>query len=144
MKFWAACCTAFFGFLRVSEFTCSGPFIVSRHLSCSDLVFDPAGYYRLFLKTPKTHPFHHGCVLVLGPSGQSICPVAAIIRYLQMRGSSPGPLFFVRMERLYLRPPSTTGFVRFCLRPGLRVTILVIVSVLALPLPLLWRVCLIT
>ena len=106
--FWAACCTAFFGFLRVSEFTCSGSFVVSRHLSCSDLVFDPAGYYRLFL---KTDPFHHGCVIFLGPSGQSICPVAALTRYLQMRGSSPGPLFLCQ-DGTPLSPTTVNNWLR--------------------------------
>ena len=32
VMFWAACCTAFFGFLRVSEFTCPGAFDPSTHL----------------------------------------------------------------------------------------------------------------
>ena len=52
--FWAACCTAFFGFLRVSEFTCSGVFVPGRHLGFDDIDWDAAGHYRLFLHTSKT------------------------------------------------------------------------------------------
>ena len=31
--------------------------------------------------------------MTLGSTGADICPVAAIVDYLQFRGSSPGPLF---------------------------------------------------
>ena len=111
VMFWAACCTAFFGFLRVSEFTCSGPFVASRHLSPSDVVYDPAGHFRLFLKTSKTDPFRRGCVLLLGPSGQSVCPVAALVRYISLRGSSPGP-FFVCQDGSPLTPSLVNRWLR--------------------------------
>ena len=91
--FWAACCTAFFGFLRVSEFTCTGVFIPSRHLAITDIHLDGAGHYRLFVKASKTDQLHRGCTVLLGPSGQDICPVAALFRYLALQGSTPGPLF---------------------------------------------------
>ena len=93
IMFWAACCTAFFGFLRVSEFSCPGIFVPSQHLSRHDVSWDPAGFYRLFLKRSKTDPFASGYTVLLGPSGQSICPVAALSRYLSIRGHAPGPLF---------------------------------------------------
>ena len=91
--FWAACCTAFFGFMRVSEFTCAGPFVPSHHLSFQDLQYDLAGHFRLHVKSSKTDPFRVGCTLVLGPSGGRVCPVHALSRYLAIRGPSPGPLF---------------------------------------------------
>ena len=91
VMFWAACCTAFFGFLRVSEFTCAGVFIPSRHLAITDIHFDGAGHYRLFVKASQTDQLHQGCTVLLGPSGQDICPVAALFRYLALRGSTPGP-----------------------------------------------------
>ena len=77
IMFWAACCTAFFGFLRVSEFTCSGVFVPGRHLGFDDIEWDAAGQYRLFLHTSKTDPFR--------PSGHQVCPVAAMSRYLAIR-----------------------------------------------------------
>ena len=91
--FWTNWCTAFFGILRVSEFTCSGVFVPGRHLGFDDIERDAAGHYRLFLHTSKTDPFHHGCTILLGPSGHQVCPVAAMSRYLAIRGSTPGPLF---------------------------------------------------
>ena len=93
IMFWAACCTAFFGFLRVSEFTCSSVFVPGRHLGFDDIEWDAAGHYRLFLHTSKTDPFHHGCTILLGPSGHQVCPVAAMSRYLAIRGFTSGPLF---------------------------------------------------
>ena len=66
VMFWAACCTAFFGFLRVSEFTCPGVYVPSRHLSLSDIQWDAGGHYRLFLKSSKTDPFHQGCTILIG------------------------------------------------------------------------------
>ena len=95
IMFWAACCTAFFGFMRVSEFTCAGPFVPSHHLSLQDFPYDLAGHFRLHVKSSKTDPFRVGCTIVLGPSGGRICPVHALgtSRYLAIRGPSPGPLF---------------------------------------------------
>ena len=37
IMFWAACCTAFFGFPRVSELTCTGAFDISTHLNLADV-----------------------------------------------------------------------------------------------------------
>jgi hypothetical protein len=85
VMFWAACCTAFFGFLRVSEFTCSGCYVPSRHLSLDDIKWDAGGHFRLFLKSSKTDQFHRSCTILLGPSGRQICPVAALSRYLVIR-----------------------------------------------------------
>lgn len=109
--FWAASCTAFFGFLRVSEFTCPGTFDPSRHLGFCDVQLDPSGGYRLLLKQSKTDPFGRGCTVYLGPSGRPICPVAALSRYLSFRGSAPGPLFVLRDGR-----PLTPSIVNSWLR----------------------------
>lgn len=111
VMFWAACCSAFFGFLRVSEFTCSGVFRPSRDLSVDDIHLDASGHYRLRLKTSKTDPFRQGCTILLGPSGRSICPVQALTRYLGIRGSSPGPLFVCRDGRP-LSPPVVNQWLR--------------------------------
>ena len=44
VMFWAASCSAYFGFLRVSEFTCPSVLSPSKHLALHDLTFDPAGF----------------------------------------------------------------------------------------------------
>ena len=75
--FWAACCLAFFGFLRVAEFTCPTTFDPSTHLTPTDISFDEAGTIHLWLKTSKTDPFRQGVMLHIGSSGNPICPVIA-------------------------------------------------------------------
>ena len=54
--FWAACCVAFFGFLRVSESTSTTPFDPTRHLSFFDVEFlpgSPSPALRLRIKSSK-------------------------------------------------------------------------------------------
>jgi hypothetical protein len=106
--FWAACCTAFFGFPRVSELTCPGPFIPSRYLA---LEFVATGHFGLRLKSSKTDPFGEGCTVLLGPSGGTVCPVKALLRYLAIRGPLPGPLFICNNGS-----PLTPTLVNFRLR----------------------------
>ena len=65
---WAMCCLAFFGFLRVGEFTIptEGSYDPSCHLSLSDIAVDNRknpGLLQLFLKQSKTDP---GCQSVHG------------------------------------------------------------------------------
>ena len=62
---WAMCCLAFFGFLRVSEFTIplEGSYDTSRHLSLQDVTVDNRAAPRplqLILKQSKTDPFKQG------------------------------------------------------------------------------------
>ena len=92
IMFWAACCAAFFDFLRVSEFSCTGAFDPSIHLSLADVTFTD-DHYCLRLKSSKCDPFRQGCVVRLGRSGSDLCPVVALSRYLSIRGPLPGPLF---------------------------------------------------
>lgn len=84
---------AFFGFLRVGEFTCPGSFDPSQHLSGADVRLDSPGSFRLFIKSSKTDPFYQGCFVYLGQSGHPICPVLALHAFHFHRGNSPGPLF---------------------------------------------------
>ena len=111
IMFWSACCTAFFGFMRNSEFTCAGPFVPAQHLSLQDLQYDLGGFFRLHVKSSKTDPFRIGCTIVLGPSGGRICPLHALSRYLAIRGPSPGPLFLCSNGS-----PLTPGLVNSWLR----------------------------
>ena len=45
------------------------------------------------IKPSKTDPFWQGLDLFVGRTGLDLCPVAALLGYLTMRGSQPGPLF---------------------------------------------------
>ncbi len=94
---WAACCTAFFGFLRAAEFTCLPlSFQQGVHLSISDIKIDkapiPDSVY-LHLPRSKTDQFAKGCCVLLARSDCTLCPVAALMSYLHLRGALPGLLF---------------------------------------------------
>ena len=104
---WAMLTMAFFGFLRVSEFTTDGQFNPMYHLLREDLRF-LADFSSMFIKikASKTDPFRQGCRIVLGATGDCLCPVLAMSLYLSMSRSSEGPLF----KLLDSRPVSRSWF----------------------------------
>lgn len=95
---WAACCTGFFGFLRCAEFLLpdNATFDPHLHLTVGDIqlvqsVSPP--YFRITIKQSKTDQFGHGSQVALGLTEGDICPVAALLDYLAVRGEEAGPLF---------------------------------------------------
>ena len=47
----------------------------------------------MLIKASKTDPFRRGVELFLGKTGSVLCPVAAVMDYLCVRGLAAGPLF---------------------------------------------------
>lgn len=94
----AACCLGFFGFLRAGEFTVNSPFNPDIHLTINDIqagsLLNPCSF-RIFIKCSKTDPFRQGCYVYIGTGSSDLCPVRALIQYLHLRGSTPGPLFLL-------------------------------------------------
>lgn len=95
---WSACCVGFFGFLRCGEFLIpdSQQFDANRHLSLADVTLDkspPQWRYYLFISSSKTDQFQQSSQVVLGATGSDLCPVAALLDYLSLRGDVAGPLF---------------------------------------------------
>ena len=95
---WAACCLAYFGLLRVSEFTSSSPnhFDPSRDLLLSDVAIDNRAcpsLIQITLKQSKGDQFRKGAQIYLGRTTHAVCPVHALVQYLARRGDTPGPLF---------------------------------------------------
>jgi len=98
---WAACCLAFFGFLRVSEFRvpCHSNYDSQMYLSLTDIALDSRNNPRLIavsIKQSKTNPFRKGVTLYLGATNHPVCPVSCILPYLALRNKQPGPLFLTR------------------------------------------------
>lgn len=80
---WAACCMAFYGFLRSSEFTCqtTDTFNPDQSLLRRDICRqDPV--VTVEIKASKTDPFRHGMSVTLAETGTSTCPVRAITMFL--------------------------------------------------------------
>ena len=101
LMLWAACCLAFFGFLRVGEMVAPSDteFDPGANLSVGDLAVDhktSPSMIRVTIKQSKTDPFRKGVDLFLGKSGADLCPVTAILNYLVVRKMAPGPLFVYR------------------------------------------------
>ena len=96
--FWAACCLAYFGFLRSSKFTVpnADAFSPDLHLSVNDISVDrrvDPSQIHVNIKVSKTDPFRHGCIIALGQGRSPLCPVEAVLSYLSIRGGTAGPLF---------------------------------------------------
>ena len=103
---WAACCLAFFGFLRCSEFTVPSQeeYDPDVHLSLVHIALDDHSnptVIQVTIKQSRTDPFRQGVGLCLGKIGKNNCPVVAIIPYLVIRGAKVGALF-VFHDGLYL------------------------------------------
>ena len=85
---WAMCCLAFFGFLRVSEFTIpkEGSYNSSRHLSLSDTAVnnrEKPWLLQLSLKQSKTDSFKHGIKVFVGATDGMVCPIKVIFAYVE-------------------------------------------------------------
>ena len=95
---WAACCLCFFAFLRIGEATTPSDsgYDPSVHLAVEDVAIDNASNptsLEIHIKQSKTDPFRRGVQLYVGRTGTDLCPVAAVLSYLVVRGTGPGPLF---------------------------------------------------
>ena len=92
---WAAATSAFFGFLRSSEFVSP----TTRNFDpLSTLLFTDAHISNiqkctLEIKSSKTDPFRYGCSIRLAPTYNSLCPVKALTEYLILHPTKEGPLF---------------------------------------------------
>ena len=76
------------------------------HLCVSDIALDDCrrpGLLRIIIKQSKTDPFRKGVALFVGRTGTTLCPIAALLDYLVVRGSAPGPLFSFADGRLLTR-----------------------------------------
>ena len=97
---WAACCLCFLCFLHAGEMTVPGDseYDPHTHLSLSDIAVDDSKHpslLRVTIKQSKTDPFRKGVDIFIGRTGTDLCPVAALLSYLSVRGSSLGPLFIL-------------------------------------------------
>ena len=106
---WAACCTAFFGFMRSGEFTVpsSSLYNPDHHLSMRDVAIDNhccPSLVAVTLRVSKTSQFSP-VTIFLKRTQADLCPVKALLSYLEIRGTNPGPLF-VTEDRLPLAKPT--------------------------------------
>ena len=92
--FRAAYILAFFGFLRIGEFTFSTGNSVHTILQVTDVQFE-ANYSKVFvhIRMSKCDQDRKGVSLAIDKSKGILCPVASLIDYLAARPKIKGPLF---------------------------------------------------
>lgn len=123
----AACCIAFFGFLRCGEFTTQNSiFNQDCNVCLGDIHIwtDAAGLQALLtLKTSKTDPFSEGRKIHFYSVMQNTCPVNALIRYMDMRrklNTDPlSPLFLFRDGRHLTRTAFLHMLTTTCIQAGI-------------------------
>ena len=55
----------------------------------------------MWIKASKTDPFRQGVTLYIGATGTDLCLMTAVVSYMMVRGTEPGPLF-TRVDGRYL------------------------------------------
>ena len=104
---WAVCCTAFFGFMRSGKFTVlsSSLYNPDQHLSMRDVAIDNHCSPSLVAITLRVSKARQFVTIFLKRTQAGLCPVKALLSYLEIRGTNPGPLF-VTKDRLPLAKPT--------------------------------------
>lgn len=87
---------AVFGFLRIVELTCNSTFDPKYNLMKGDITFMPRcspTNMLVHIKVSKTDSFTQGQTIVIGQTNTSLCPISAMVAYLNSRPlhSDSGP-----------------------------------------------------
>ena len=106
---WAIACTAFFGFFRLGELLpdSARSFNPSTDLAWGDVAVDSHNAPRMMqihLKQSKCDQFGVGADILVGVTGSDLCPITAILAYIQVRGNQPGAFFLNSSHRPVTKP----------------------------------------
>ena len=104
LMLWAAIVCAFFGFLRVSEYTSTHKTKFDPHstLLYQDLALSPDAA-SLRIKVSKTDPFRQGVYIRLARNNTALCPITALMQFLPHHRWRTGPLFTFQNGRYLTR-----------------------------------------
>ena len=114
LMLWAAMLTAFFGFLRVSEYTSSH---VHSHdpqttLLVEDLDISSSNMIIVSIKASKTDPFKCGTCISLHRNTSALCPVTALKDYMFVHPKQHGPCFVWQDGRNLTRSNFSTALLK--------------------------------
>ena len=92
---WAAMLTAFYGFLRVSEYTSTHvkSFNPLTTLCFQDVVLTSPNTITLHIKASKTDPFRLGVNIKILRNNSHLCPFNALLFFINHHPTKQGPLF---------------------------------------------------
>ena len=94
---WAAILLAFYGFLRISEYTSTHKKQFDPNITL--LVRDVSlrhGQAEVHIKASKTDPFREGVCVRIAANNTPLCPIKALSEFLAIHPSGNGPLFVFR------------------------------------------------
>ena len=102
---WAAMMTAFFGFLRVSEYTSSHvkSYDPATTLCRTDLTIISSTTIDIYIKASKTDPFRQGFTIRLMRKRSLLCPVKALLDFIRSSPHTNAPLFTFQDGRFLTR-----------------------------------------
>ena len=94
---WATFTLCFFPFMRSGELCCTtgGAFDQTRDLTPQDIAVDDVRdpkTMKVRLKCSKTDPFREGTDIYLARMDDELCPIAATLSWLVIRGNEGGPV----------------------------------------------------
>lgn len=98
---WAALCTGFFGLGEITS-PSSTNYDTRMHITFDDISVDSPVDTKLIamnIKQSKTDQLRAGTVVNLAKTDQDLCPVAALLAYIAVRGDRLGPLFIFKDGR---------------------------------------------
>ena len=112
---WAAAYLWVFGFFRSGEITVPNGqnYDPAIHLSWGDVAVDnPANptAIRVHLKRSKCDQFGQGVNVFFGRTNMPVCPVAAVLAYIAVRGAAEGPFFLFANGQLLSKQTFVSAF----------------------------------
>ncbi len=117
LLYWAAFTLAFYGFLRVSEYSCptTSKFDKAKHLLRDDVTLSDSSF-SVTLKCSKTDRFGTSHTILVGATGSSTCPVRAMSKFLTLRQYGPSGPLFTLSSGVYLTRSSVSATMKSLLR----------------------------
>ena len=106
---WAVACSAFFGFFRLGELlpVTGAAYNPRTSLSWGDVAVNSLANPRMVqfhLRRSKCDQAGKGADVVVGKTGSDVCPVTAILEFIELRGSQAGPFFIDSAKKPVLKP----------------------------------------
>lgn len=106
---WAISSLAFFGFFRLGELLPQSPsvFNPATDLAWGDVAIDDTAnptMVKVHLKKSKCDQFGSGIDAIVGRTGWDLCPVSALVQYINLRRDRAGPFFQTSSHEVVAKP----------------------------------------
>ena len=109
LTIWAVAASAFFGFFRLRELlpASASSFHPAKSLTWGDIATDGhtnPTMVQFHLKVSKCDQFGSGSDIVVGHTNTPLCPVSALLQYMEKRGDQPGAFFLDSAHSITAKP----------------------------------------